>query len=102
MFVSIRISLSFDRYNDLYRDLHSRHMSESDVRLILINEQQAEQYLPGTYYGKIRLYQDNWRDRVIDKLGHHGQRLNNLIFNRLFSIVHYSMMNIARYFSMYI
>ena len=71
-----------DRYNDLYRDLNYHRIGESDVQLTLINEAHAEQYLPGSYYGKIRLYQDNWKDRVIDKLGHHGERLNNLIFDR--------------------
>ena len=52
------------------------------MRLILINEQHAAQYLPGTYYGKIRLFQDNYRDRLIEKLGHYGERLNNLVFGR--------------------
>jgi len=72
-----------NRYNDLYRDLEYNNIRDPDVRLILVNEEQAAKFLPGTYYGKIRLFQDNYNDRVIDKLGYHGQRLNNLIFGRL-------------------
>lgn len=51
--------------------------------MILINEQSAINYLPGTYYGKVRIFQDNYKDRAIEKLGYYGQRLNNLIFGRL-------------------
>lgn len=71
------------RYNDLYRELEHNNIRDPDVRLILINEQQATQYLPGSFYGKIRLFQDNYKDRAIEKLGYYGQRLNNLVFGRL-------------------
>jgi len=80
-------SFVWNRYNDLYRDLTYHNIREPDVRLILVNEQQAVNYLPGTYYGKIRLFQDNYKDRAIEKLGYHGQRLNNLIFGRLESLI---------------
>ncbi|CAF1356243.1 unnamed protein product [Adineta steineri] len=70
------------RYNDLYRDLEYQNIRDPDVRLILVNEPQAAQYLPGNFYGKIRLFQDNYNDRGIEKLGYHGQRLNNLIIGR--------------------
>lgn len=79
--VSRRASLAY-RYNDLHRDLEFHNIREPEVRLILVNEQQAAQYLPGMNYGKIRLFQDNYRDRAIEKLGYYGQRLNNLIFGR--------------------
>ena len=73
---------SIFRYNDLYRDLHYRHIHENDVRLALINEPQAVEYFPGNFYGKIHIFQDNWKDHVIEKLGHHGERLNNLVFDK--------------------
>jgi hypothetical protein len=76
------ISSLVARYNDLYRDLEYQQIRDPDVRLILINEQHAAQYLPGNYYGKIRLFQDSYRDRLIEKLGHYGERLNNLVFGR--------------------
>ena len=66
----------------MYRDLEYQNIREPDVRLILINEEHAAHYLPGIQYGKIRLFQDNYKDRLIEKLGYHGQRLNNLIFGR--------------------
>ncbi|UJR21512.1 hypothetical protein I4U23_024598 [Adineta vaga] len=52
------------RYNDLYRDLEHHNIREPDVRLVLVNEETATQYLPGMNYG------------------YYGQRLNNLIFGR--------------------
>ncbi|CAF2146006.1 unnamed protein product [Rotaria magnacalcarata] len=56
------------KYNDLY--------------------QHAAEFLPGSFYGKIRLFQDNAKDRFVEKLGHHGQRLNNLIFGRCGNLVY--------------
>ncbi|CAF0722442.1 unnamed protein product [Adineta ricciae] len=70
------------RYNDLYRDLEYHNIRDPDIRLVLVNEETAAQYLPGVYYGKIRLFQDSYKDRAIEKLGYYGQRLNNLIFGR--------------------
>jgi len=48
----------------------------------LINEEQAAHYLPGNFYGKVRIFQDNHKDRAVEKLGYYGQRLNNLVFGR--------------------
>ncbi|CAF1111081.1 unnamed protein product [Rotaria sordida] len=76
------------KYNDLYRDLEYHNIREPDVRLILVNEQHGAQYLPGIYYGKIRLFQDNYKDQFIEKLGLHGHRLNNLIFGRCGDLVY--------------
>lgn len=70
------------RYNDLYRDLEYNNIRDPDVRLALVNEVDAVKYLPGPSYGKIRLFQDNFKDLAVEKLGYYGQRLNNLVFGR--------------------
>jgi hypothetical protein len=73
---------SWHRFNDLYRALEHSHVREADVRLVLVNEETAVRYLPGNFYGKVRLFQDSWKDRLIERLGHNGERLNNLIFDK--------------------
>ena len=70
------------RYNDLFRDLAYNNIREPEVRLVLVNEEQAAKYFPGTHYGKVRIFQDNSKDRAIETLGYYGQRLNNLVFGR--------------------
>ncbi|CAF5050011.1 unnamed protein product, partial [Rotaria magnacalcarata] len=76
------------KYNDLYRDLAYHKIHDIDVRLVIVNEEHAAEFLPGSFYGKIRLFQDNAKDRFVEKLGHHGQRLNNLIFGRCGNLVY--------------
>ena len=66
----------------MHRDLAYQNIRDPDVRLVLINEESASQYLPGSYYGKVRVFQDNPKDRALEKLGYYGQRLNNLVFGR--------------------
>jgi hypothetical protein len=71
-----------NRYNDLYRDLERRNIGESVVRLVLINEQEAARALTNNYYNQIEIFQDTPKDRLIQKLGQNGQRMNNLVFGR--------------------
>ena len=66
----------------MYRDLEYQNIRDPDVRLVLVNEEQAATFLPGPFYGKVRIFQDNQKDQGIDKLGYYGQRLNNLVFGR--------------------
>ena len=74
--------LLWHRFNDLYRELEYNRLREADVRLVLVNEETAAQYLPGLFYGKIRVFQDSWKDRLVERLGNDGQRLNNLVFDK--------------------
>jgi len=76
------------RYNDLYRDLEYNNIRDPEVRLILVNEPEAVEFLPGIFYGKIRIFQDNYKDRFLDKLGYHGQRLNNLVFGKCGTLIY--------------
>lgn len=71
------------RYNDLYRELDHHNIRDSHVRFILINEKDAAQAVPANYYDKIRLYQDNSKDRIIKKLQKKGPTINNFVFGRL-------------------
>lgn len=66
----------------MHRDLAQQNIRDPDVRIVLVNEEHASQYLPGPYYGKVRVFQDNPKDRALEKLGYYGQRLNNLVFGR--------------------
>jgi len=70
------------RYNDLYRQLQLYDIRDSIVRLILINEKDAEKNFPGNYYDKIRLFQDNSKDGLIKKLRNNDQTTNNYVFGR--------------------
>ncbi len=71
-----------NRYNDLYRELQGHDIRDSIVRLILINEKDAAQYFPGNYYDKLRLFQDNSKDRIIKKLRNTEKTTNNYVFGR--------------------
>ena len=71
-----------NRYNDLYRELAKNDIRDSVVSLILVNEQDAAQHFPGNSYDKVRLFQDNSKDRLIKKLRNHGQSMNNIVFGR--------------------
>ncbi|CAF3323128.1 unnamed protein product [Rotaria socialis] len=71
-----------NRYNDLYRELQNSGIRDTTVRLILVNEQDAANYLPGKYYDKIRLFQDNAKDGLIKKLRNHEHSADNFIFGR--------------------
>ena len=76
------IFILFNRYNDLYRELQRDNIRDSVVRLILINEQHAAHYFTADYFDKIRLFQDNPKDRLVKKLSHRGQKINNYVFGR--------------------
>ncbi|CAF1480296.1 unnamed protein product [Rotaria magnacalcarata] len=71
-----------NRYNDLYRELQNSGIRDTTVRLILVNEQDAANHLPGKYYDKIRLFQDNAKDGLIKKLRNHEHSADNFIFGR--------------------
>jgi len=71
------------RYNDLRRELQNHDIhDDSIVSFILINENDAAEYLPGNYYDKVRLFTDNSRDHIIKKLRNNKQTLNNFVFGR--------------------
>lgn len=72
-----------NRYNDLYRELERENIRDSTVRLILINELDGISALPGRYFGKVRIFQDNAKDRLVKKLRNQRQSSNNFLFGRL-------------------
>jgi len=71
-----------NRFNDLYRELQRHDIHESVISLFLINEQNGTAYFPGSYYGKIRVFQDNPKDRLIKKLRNNRETANNYVFGR--------------------
>ena len=71
-----------NRYNDLYRDLENQGIRDLLVRLILVNENDAAGYLPGEYYDKVRLFQDNSKANIVKKLRNNKPTANNYVFGR--------------------
>jgi hypothetical protein len=77
-----REEFSWCRYNDLYRQLQHHDIRDSIVRIILINEKEGEKKFPGSHYDKVRLFQDNSKDRLIKKLRDNELTTNNYVFGR--------------------
>ncbi len=71
-----------NRYNDLSRELESNNIRNSIVQFILINERQAAKDLFGNSYDKVRLVQDNAKDRLVKKLTGHRHAISNYVFGR--------------------
>jgi hypothetical protein len=69
-----------NRYNDLYRELQRQDIHDPIVNVILINEKDAA--IPGNYYDKVRLFQDNSKDRIVKKLLANEPTTNNYVFGR--------------------
>jgi hypothetical protein len=73
---------SFHRLNDLHRELHRHNIRDSVIHFLFINDRDATKTVPGNYYDKIQVFQDNAKDRLGKKLRNRGQTTGNYVFGR--------------------
>jgi len=71
-----------NRYNDILRKLQREDIYDPVVQFVLVNDKDGEQYFPGKKYGKVEVYQDNSKDRIIKKLREKNLSRNNFVFGR--------------------